>query len=249
MPDLAFVVTEATKGRPSLAQALIVEKAETASTNDDARALALEGAPHGSAVLAARQLAGRGRDGRSFASPEGGMYLSVVLRVGAPTASWGLIPLAAGVAVVDALADAGFTARLKWPNDVLIGERKCGGILVESNLGARPFAIVGIGVNLARAPEGVPNATALAEHGAAPAPRALAERVHARLIAEAARVERAPGEAVERARARCSTLGREVAWDGGRGKAIAIDADGALVVETATGRARIVAGDVRVRGA
>lgn len=228
---------------------MLIEKHETSSTNDDARLLALDGAPHGTAVLARRQRAGRGRDGRSFSSPEGGMYLSVVLRPAAPAARWGLIPIAAGVAVVDALAARGFDARVKWPNDVLLGEGKVAGVLVESHFDGSPFAIVGIGVNVLGTPLDAPGATCLAAHGRAPPPRALALDVQRALLAECDRVARAPRETVARAREKCATIGRAVEWDGGAGVAVDVDEDGALVVENKGRRLRIVAGDVRVRQA
>lgn len=226
---------------------MLVDKEETGSTNDDARQLALEGAPHGTAVLARRQLAGRGRDGRAFASPGGGMYLSVVLRPRAPPSAWGLLPIAAGLGVLDALARWGFDARLKWPNDVLLDGRKVGGILVESRWGEAPFAVVGVGLNLAATPADLPLATCLAEHGAAPEARAAAEAAREGIVEAARRLDEDARGVLDAARARCVTLGRMVAWEGGEGRAVDIDADGALVVESEGRRVRVVAGDVRVR--
>jgi len=226
---------------------LLVEKEETQSTNDDARALALGGAPHGAAVLAARQRSGRGRDGRSFASPAGGLYLSVVLRPRAPVATWRLLPLLAGVATASALRPSGVPAEVKWPNDVMLGAKKLGGILVESRLDARPFAIVGIGLNVARAPEAVPEATALAAHARAPDVRALAEAVRAGLLARVARLDEGGARAVlPEVRAYCGTLGRRVVWEKMEGVALDVDEDGALLVETLGQKRRIVVGDVRV---
>ena len=137
------------------------EKDETTSTNDDAKALAERGAPMGDAVLARSQTRGRGRASRSFLSPEGGLYLSVVLRPRRPPDEWSLVPLMAGAVVARELRRDGFDARLKWPNDVLLGAEKVGGILVESRWGDSPFAVVGIGLNVDRVPE-VPSATSLA---------------------------------------------------------------------------------------
>lgn len=225
---------------------MFVEKDETGSTNDDARALAMAGAPHGATVVARRQGSGRGRDGRSFLSPEGGLYMSVVVRPRAPPARWGLIPLAAGLAVVDAIAVHGFAARLKWPNDVLLDGRKLGGILVESRLDADPFAIVGIGMNVHAAP--LPDATSLAAHGAPPDDvLALARVVRDALLRTLDATADEPARLLQRIRLACATLGRDVTWEGGAGRAADLDEDGALVVAQDGRRVRVLAGDVRVR--
>lgn len=225
----------------------LVEKEETASTNDDAHALAEAGAPHGAAVLAKRQTRGRGRAGRAFSSPEGGMYLSVVLRPAFPPAQWSLLPLAAGLAVVEELRARGYDAGLKWPNDVMLGGRKAGGVLVESRWGAAPHAVVGVGLNLREAP--VPEATALAGHGdSPPGPRELAEALVARLVGRVdAWAREGPAGVVAGVRAACVTLGREVEWEKGEGVAVDVAEDGALVVRVAGGHERVLAGDVRVR--
>lgn len=225
---------------------MLRELDETASTNDDAAALARAGAPHGEAVLARRQTRGRGRAGRSFVSPEGGLYLSIVVRPGRPPDEWSLLPLAAGLAVVEELRARGFGVALKWPNDVLLEERKLAGVLVESRWGQEPFAIVGIGLNLETSP--VPDATCLAAHGAAPAPRELAEALVARLLAIVARWNEAGrGAVLDGARAACVTLGRRVEWEKGEGLALDIAEDGALLVRTDEGERRVVASDVRIR--
>src|SRR5687768_5987903 len=136
--------------------------AATTSTNDEALRWAADGAPEGAWVVAAQQTAGRGRRGRVWASPPGaGLYLSVVFRprTAAPGGdpAMGLLTVMAGVATVEALADAtGVRATLKWPNDVMMDggsagpSRKLAGILAEGALaGPRLSAVVvGIGVNL-----------------------------------------------------------------------------------------------------
>jgi BirA family biotin operon repressor/biotin-[acetyl-CoA-carboxylase] ligase len=124
----------------------------TSSTNDEAARLARAGARHGTIVIAERQTAGRGREGRSWSSPPGmGLYLSAVLRPPLPLALVPPLTLAVGVAVCDAAIGAGAAAALKWPNDTLVGDRKLAGILVEaqSQGGRLDAVIVGIGVNLA----------------------------------------------------------------------------------------------------
>jgi BirA family biotin operon repressor/biotin-[acetyl-CoA-carboxylase] ligase len=122
-----------------------------ASTNDEAARYARAGASHGTIVIAERQEAGRGREGRAWASPSGGLYLSAIMRPPLPLADVPPITLAIGIAVCDAARAFGAAAALKWPNDVLIGERKLAGVLVEtqSQGGKLDSVIVGIGVNLA----------------------------------------------------------------------------------------------------
>lgn len=227
---------------------MLVEKTETASTNDDARALAAAGAPHGTAVLAKRQTQGRGRAGRSFASPAGGLYLSILLRPTAPPHHWPLLPLLSGAATASALRETGFPVEIKWPNDLIVCGRKLGGILVESRLGADPFAITGIGLNLHAPPPDVPGTTALAEHGAPPQARALAEAIRTAILTRAARLDQqGPNGILAEVRALCATLGRRVETEKGEGIATDIAEDGALVVDMDGTPVRILAGDVRLR--
>lgn len=124
----------------------------TDSTNADALDAARGGAPHGSVYLADEQLAGRGRGDHAWHSAAGeGLYVSVLLRAPIPAIRLPLFPLAAGLAAAAAIGSvARVTVDLRWPNDLLIGERKVGGILAESKIdGSMPgFAVVGIGVNV-----------------------------------------------------------------------------------------------------
>ena len=118
------------------------------STSDRARELAVAGAPHGTLVTTDHQVAGRGRQGRTWTTPPRlALTMSLVLREVTP-----LLPMAAGVAVADAV---GAAAAIKWPNDILIDGRKVAGILAE----ARPregWAILGIGINVALRPDDFP---------------------------------------------------------------------------------------------
>ena len=124
----------------------------TDSTNTDALVAAREGAPHGSVYFADEQRAGRGRGGHAWHSAAGeGLYVSVLLRPQIPTARLPLLPLVAGLAAADAVTKAsGLKVDLRWPNDLLIGPRKAGGILVEAHSedSAVAFAVVGIGINV-----------------------------------------------------------------------------------------------------
>jgi BirA family biotin operon repressor/biotin-[acetyl-CoA-carboxylase] ligase len=153
-----------------------------ASTNDEAQRMAEAGAEPGLVVLAAEQSHGRGRHGRSWSSPPGNLYASVLLRVEGPLAASAQLSFVAGLALADALerhAPAGVQLRLKWPNDVLIGRAKVAGILLESagkiNGARSTCVIVGTGVNIVTSPPDTPYpATSLAAQGfGALAPRAL----------------------------------------------------------------------------
>ncbi len=129
----------------------------TGSTNSDAVAAARLGAPHGSVYLSDEQLAGRGRGDHGWISAAGeGLYVSVLLRPQITAARLAFLPFAAGLAAADAIRNAsGLDVDLRWPNDLLIGSRKTGGILVESQLQSKnlphavgPYAVVGIGINV-----------------------------------------------------------------------------------------------------
>ena len=161
-----------------------VDLASCASTSDEAARLARAGARHGTVVIADTQTSGRGRLGRTWASPPGNIYISVVLRLPVPPPEVPAVTLALGIAVCDVLRAAGAPGvALKWPNDVVIvdaaGIRKIAGILVESQTrGTRLDAVIaGIGINIAAAP--TDHAVALADLVSAPVER---ERVIAALL-------------------------------------------------------------------
>lgn len=158
------------------------------STSDLCRSLAVAGEPEGFAALARQQTQGRGSRGRSWESPPGNLFLSVLLRPeerARNAAQWSLL---AGVALGEALAsylpDAA-ALRLKWPNDVLLGGRKLAGILVDSSAdpdGMVEWLVVGVGVNLVMAPQ-VPGriVACLADLVAPPAPEDVAKMFLTRL--------------------------------------------------------------------
>ena len=124
----------------------------TASTNTDALTAARNGAQHGSVFFADEQTAGRGRGDHGWESKAGkGLYVSVLLRPDIESAHLPMIPLATGLAAARAVKiTAGVNVDIRWPNDLLIDDRKTGGILVESKTdsGGAIFAIVGIGINV-----------------------------------------------------------------------------------------------------
>lgn len=132
----------------------------TDSTNRAAMELAMKGAPHGSTVIADRQGSGRGRQGRSWFSPAGkNLYCSFIVRPVLPIEHYPKLTMAAGVSAAQCLgALPGIAITLKWPNDIFIGARKCGGILSEfaTDHAGGPFAVVGVGINCNMAPTDLP---------------------------------------------------------------------------------------------
>ena len=146
---------------------------ELGSTNALAAERARSGAAEGLVVVAEHQTAGRGRLDRVWTTPaRSTLTFSLLLRPTAPTRTWPWLPLLAGYAVNKALRAGGFAAGVKWPNDVLIGDRKVAGILVERvDTDTGPAAVLGIGIN-SSIPEDelpVPEATSLlVESGQAP---------------------------------------------------------------------------------
>ncbi len=130
------------------------------STMDEARRLALTDTPEGAVVQAGSQTAGRGRFGNQWSSPEGNLYMTLLLRPVVPTRHCAQMSFAIAVALADTLAAFGVpktSIGLKWPNDVLIDGAKIAGILLEMQSGAHDapdYLLAGIGVNVAVAPEG-----------------------------------------------------------------------------------------------
>jgi BirA family biotin operon repressor/biotin-[acetyl-CoA-carboxylase] ligase len=204
--------------------------------------------------VAGEQTAGRGRQGRRWVAPPGSALLaSILLRP--RTAAEG-VPLAAGLAVADALATLGVQAGLKWPNDVIVDGAKLAGILAEvepAAPGPEVAVVLGIGVNLRvdSFPEG---ATGTSLHRLlAPAPPPTAEQLLVALLpALAARMRSLESGGIAALldgwRARAVGLGGPVVAEtpAGRvvGRAVDVDLDGALLVETESGTVRLLAGDV-----
>jgi BirA family biotin operon repressor/biotin-[acetyl-CoA-carboxylase] ligase len=217
----------------------------TGSTNDVARELAAGGAPGGLVVTADEQTEGRGRQGRSWLAPSGGALLcSYVLRpLGRAHA---LLPLAVPLAVCEVAEELGADdCRVKWPNDVWLGERKLAGILIE----ARPqagWAVIGVGLNVAVDPEALP--TELRDRVASidgQATVAAALDSLDRRLADWADAE--PGRVLQEFGRRDALHGREVTWDEGEGTADGVDERGNLVVLTADGqRLSLGAGEVHL---
>lgn len=229
------------------------------STNAAVAALVRAGEGEGLVVVAEHQTAGRGRLDRAWVTPpRSSLTVSVLLTPEEiPVARWPWLPLLAGVAVVEGIRrSTGLQAALKWPNDVLLGDAKVAGILVERVEGpAGAAAVVGIGINVSTTREELPveAATSLALAGPAPDRGDLLAQVVSALGAEYDAWRSAGGDPSSRLRPAyvgvCDTVGRTVRVElpaGGTltGEAVGIDADGRLQVAGPTGTVALGAGDV-----
>lgn len=219
---------------------------ETGSTNADLLARAGDGSADRSVLIAESQSHGRGRHSRTWVSPpQAQVAMSVLLQLpGIGPDELGWLPLATGVAVVDAIREvAEIDATLKWPNDVVVDGRKLCGILVEvGKPGPDPWVVVGVGINVTLREDElpVPVATSLLLAGAKVTDRTTLVRALTRRFAATIQAWESAGWAVETLgddyRARCSTLGNRVRADlpGGEvltGTADDIDSSGRLVID------------------
>lgn len=217
------------------------------STNRRARELAETGAED-VVVLADEQSGGRGRLDREWASPSGGIWLSVLLRPDIPPTRAPAFTLAAAVATTRAVRGAGVDASIKWPNDVLVGDRKLAGILTEMEGEADrvSWLIVGVGINAnvdASELPGDRSAATLREEAGDVDRRAITQS----LLEEFYRLSRSSDEILSAWRELSSTLGRRVRiqTEGEEitGEAVDVRSPGTLVVETETGTREVSAGD------
>jgi BirA family biotin operon repressor/biotin-[acetyl-CoA-carboxylase] ligase len=241
----------------------LIELAETPSTNAEAHTRIVAGERGPLWICATRQTAGRGRAGRSWASPPGNLYASYVGTFVAEPAAIAQLSLVAGVALVDAIDRAAgrrlARLTLKWPNDVLIGGAKLAGILAESVAGgvngAARTVILGIGANLADAPQLGRPTVSLSEAGLVIAPGEMLGHVAVSLAAWLAVWDEGRNfSAVREAWSAAAGIGGDVVVDTGRGlvrgTVAGLGSDGALEVETRDGVIeRVTFGDVFVGGA
>jgi BirA family biotin operon repressor/biotin-[acetyl-CoA-carboxylase] ligase len=237
---------------------------ETGSTNEDLKALAKQGAPQGTAILADRQTGGHGRLGRSFHSPEGtGIYLSFLLRPNCAPAELMHLTCATAVAMCDAVEDAcGFRPGIKWTNDLVHNKRKLGGILTELGLnkkGMVDYAIIGIGINCCQQEGDFPSdiadiAGSLAMAAGKPIDRArVAAAMLEALYAMSCTLFSGSFVMFRQYRRDCVTLGQDVSILRGdavsHAHALDVDGDGALIVRYPEGNVEAVnSGEVSVRG-
>jgi BirA family biotin operon repressor/biotin-[acetyl-CoA-carboxylase] ligase len=237
------------------------------STQDLAIKLAENNAPEGTVVVAEKQRKGRARVGRRWAAPEGGIWLSVILKPKIPTAESTILPLVAALAVCNAIRkECELDARLKWPNDITINGKKVAGILAEMSCEADRvnYVVIGIGVNanvnvkklerMIKSTEGYYGATSLMNELGKLVDRVKLTRS---ILTELEETYNDLGEEgsdmiIQAWKENSATLGTTVTVALNEmcfvGKAIDIDYDGALLVKLPDGNIkRIVAGDVYVR--
>jgi len=229
------------------------------STNEEAKRRARGGAPDKTLICAGMQTAGRGRGGRSWVSPPGNLYLSLVLRPACPPRRAAELGFVAAVALEAALQDiaADLPVTFKWPNDVLLHGRKLAGILIEADshgADALDWLVLGVGVNVASHPAGtaVPATSLTAEGLAGIAVETVRDAFAGRFLAAMQDWQRQGfGPIRERWRERAAGIGSVITVRLPnatlRGTFVDLDADGALLLapETNDGSVqRITAGDV-----
>ena len=237
---------------------------ETDSTNTRLKALARQGAPHGTVLMADRQTGGHGRLGRSFHSPGGmGIYMSILLRPQCRPGDLMHLTCATAVAMCDAVENScGFRPGIKWTNDLVFGKQKLGGILTELGLDPRgtvDYAIIGIGINCCQMPgdfpediRGIAGSLAMVtgrEIDRSAVAAAMLEALYD--MSEALLTEKE--DILRRYRESCITIGKEISLVRGdeirHGTAIDVDSDGALVTLFPDGTVEAVnSGEVSVRG-
>ena len=231
------------------------------STNNELKRLAAQGEPAGTVVAAQVQTAGKGRFGRVWQSDSGGLYFSVLLRPELPPADIASITLAAGYAVCLAVRKAtGLDARIKWPNDIIIGSRKICGILTEmaAQSDRLDYVVTGIGINLNTEsfPEELQKkATSLSQQAKRCMDKSMffhevlasLDRVLTSFLVSVSLEDR------EHFKALCATLGREVSVEKNgttlHGTARDISPSGELLIDTAEhGIIAVSSGEVTVQG-
>ena len=235
------------------------------STNDLAKTMASQGAPHGTVLMADRQTGGRGRRGRSFFSPGGmGIYMSVILRPCCKPEGLMHLTCATAVSLCDAVENAvGFRPGIKWTNDLVFGNRKLAGILTELSINTKngdlEYAVIGIGINCSQkieefSPELQDFAGSLSMFSASAVDRSvLAAAVMQTLQKMDCTLLSEKEKTLAQYRRDCITLGKDISLLQGDtvryGKAVDIDDQGALIVSFSDGSTSAVnAGEVSVRG-
>jgi BirA family transcriptional regulator, biotin operon repressor / biotin---[acetyl-CoA-carboxylase] ligase len=226
-----------------------------ASTQERARELARSRTPHGTLVVAGIQTGGRGRLGRRWGSPEGGLWMSLVLRPEFDASLASRVTQTAAVGVAKALWEIGVQARIKWPNDLLAGGKKICGILAESGLqkgGRLDYIVLGVGMNanLDPADLGVPDrgvTTIRSELGRDVDPLALLRALLSNLQVELDEIEDF-GVVLEQWRSLNCTLGEKVRvrrfGETIEGRALDLTREGALLLATPGGTVELFEGEI-----
>ena len=231
----------------------LIRLTEVGSTNDYAREIAEE-VPEGVVVVARRQSSGRGRKGRNWVSPEGGLWMTVILKPRTTPEHLPKLVFIGALAVVDALSHYGIPAEIKWPNDVLVNGKKIAGILSECKL--NHFALLGIGLNVNNEIPGELGETSVSMKELLGFELNLDEVLQMVLRALSHWYSTFKGgryhEILNAVRKRSAVIGRRVLVieDNNvimEGKAVDIDDSGALLVDTAEGVKKILYGDVSIR--
>ncbi len=230
------------------------------STNDEAHRAGLEGCPSNSVFTALEQTRGRGRMDRTWHSPRGGLWMSLLVRPEFKRDEWPLLTLAAANGIARALRSLGLEATIKWPNDVLVQGNKICGILCECDeeLSGPSFAVIGVGLNVnldrTQFAAGVrEQATSmLVETGERWSLPEVAGRVVDAISKQLDRMDAgARDEVLDEWRGFSAVLGQEVIVYGPsgplQGRAEDIAQDGALLVRTDSGTIKVYAGDVSLR--
>jgi BirA family biotin operon repressor/biotin-[acetyl-CoA-carboxylase] ligase len=226
---------------------MIVRLKTTVSTMIDAAALAAKGKPHGTIVVAEEQTGGIGRHGHSWHSPGDGLYMSIILRMSLAPDALPILTMALGLAVQRAIDDlADVSCDIRWPNDVMLNEKKLAGIMVQSAERGALIAGIGVNVNQKEFPEEIRRiATSLRiETGEEHSKDALLDRI----AAESMRYAAINKTEVFRQFEEHSTWvqGKAVEVEGRiRGVTAGLDEHGFLLVATDKGVERIIAGGVR----
>jgi BirA family biotin operon repressor/biotin-[acetyl-CoA-carboxylase] ligase len=223
------------------------------STNREAADLARAGAPEGVVVVAEHQTAGRGRLGRTWEAPPGSsLLMTVLLRPTLDAARLHLVTMAVALAAADACAEvAGFAPDLKWPNDLMVEDRKLAGILAEAGFegNAPQWVVVGIGLNVNWPKELPPELSGIAVAANHLAGRTVdRERLLAQFLKRLSNRYSSLDSVAEDYRRRCATIGRDVRMELPgetlRGRAVDVDDAGRLVVDTGDDVRVLAVGDV-----
>ena len=229
-------------------------KAQTGSTNDDAAQLGAEGVAEGLVVVAEKQTAGRGRHARQWVDePHRSLLFSLLVRPPEGFRQTPLLVHIAGLAATEAIeAHCGCSASVKWPNDVMVNERKVGGILTEVHPGG--VAVIGIGLNIRRFSNGWPEglsgrAAAVEEFSGGPVVREIVLAAILNRLDELYELLRAGRvrEVMRQRRLREVLLGRDVTARAGAqdvvGTVLDIDDEGRLLVKTSAGLCALAGGE------